>query len=160
MDLQLIETLAALRGGLTLGQAGAKLRISQSAVSKRLAILEHQVGEPLTYREGRRIALTPRAERLLDAAGPHLAALRAAFVGETAAARGRVSVGVSESILGSWGADLLADVAKQLPEVQLSIHAHRSPAVAERVAAGEYTLGLVAGHGFASTELATNILLF
>jgi DNA-binding transcriptional LysR family regulator len=156
-----LEALEALAATGTMGHAGRRLRISQSAVSKRIAALEAQIGGDLVERVGRRAVLTPRAERLLEAMRPLLAELRTALQGgESSAPQATVlAVGVSESILASWGAALLKRAAQQAPAVELRLHAHRSPVVAERVASGEYALGLVAGDVLDATGLTEVELL-
>lgn len=145
--IDLIEALEALKATGTMGKAGLRLRISQSAVSKRIATLEARLGEALIVKEGRRVGLTPRAERLLERLAVTLGELRSAFADEEGAPRGVLSVGVSESLLASHGAKWLHRVKVELPVLELDLHAHRSVAVQERVASGEYLLGLMAGHG-------------
>lgn len=155
--LALIEALEALKLTGTMSKAGTKLRVSQSAISKRIASLETRLGEPLLVKDGRNVTLTPRAEQLLNRLAAPLGELRSAFAEEDQAPRGVLTLGVSESILASFGSRWLEQVSRELPVLELSLHAHRSPAVQERVAAGEYLLGLMAGHadasGLASEEL-------
>ncbi len=143
--LEQLEALSALAEEGTMGRAGLRLRISQSAISKRVASLEGWLGRPLTARRGRRVELTPAGRRLLQRAGPLVRDLRAALAEEEAGPEGRVTLGVSESALSSWGAHLLARTQKALPKVHIEVHAHRSPVVIDRVQAGEYLLGMVAG---------------
>ncbi len=73
MDLDKLRTfvLAAERGGLT--AAGEALHRSLPALSRRLGLLEEELGVALLERRGRRLVLTPagrtflpRARRLLD----------------------------------------------------------------------------------------------
>ena len=47
-------------------QAAERLHITQSAVSKRIANLAHQVGQALIAPHGRRVELSPAALRLLE----------------------------------------------------------------------------------------------
>jgi DNA-binding transcriptional LysR family regulator len=161
-----LEALAALAKAGTMGAAGAQLRVSQSAISKRVAALEDVVGGALVERDGRRVALTPRAERLLARALPAVAAMRSALEdeeapgsGEGRALRGRVTLGVSESILASWGAGVLKRLMGRFPGVELTPHAHRSPLVIERVAAGEFGVGLVAGAGLGVSSGGTALVV-
>ena len=125
--------------------AAAALRITQSAVSKRIAALEAELGRRLCQRSGRRVVLTAEGSRLLAGISPLLAELRSVVAGERAPESGALVVGVSESILGSWGAAVLAQAAREVPGLSLELHAHRSPVVLERVRAGEYVAGLCAG---------------
>lgn len=141
--LAYIEALAAVATHGTMTKAATKLRVTQSAVSKRIAALEVECGEPLVETLGRTTRLTPRGERLVRDLRPLLAELRQALARERApAGDGAYSVGVSESILASWGAAACRQAAGKAP---LELHAHRGPVVAERVSGGEYAFGLLAG---------------
>lgn len=153
-----LEALAALRDEGTMTRAATRLRLTQSAVSKRIAALEARVGRPLVERAGRRVELTPAALRLLERAGPLLAELREILTGEVAEAGGEISLGVSESILASWGPAALAAALEAVPGISLRIHAHRSPVALERVRSGEYLLALVAGECEDAPDLAARHL--
>jgi DNA-binding transcriptional LysR family regulator len=144
--LESLEALDALSKVGTMRAAGTRLRITQSAVSKRIAALEATTGLTLLERRGRRVVLTGDAQALLDRARPALRELRAALEGGGAGPRAGVLVcGVSESISASWGPAALRSALAAVPGLSLTLHTHRGPAVIDRVAAGEYGLGLIAG---------------
>jgi DNA-binding transcriptional LysR family regulator len=140
-----LEALAAVAELGTMRNAATRLRISQSAVTKRLDALELEVGAPLRERVGRRVRLTPAAERVLERARPLLAELRSAIAGERSQAGGWLVLGVSESILASFGPRALAEVRRRRPDLRLHLNAHRSPVAIDLVRSGEYMLALVAG---------------
>jgi len=143
--LDALETLGLLAELGTMGKVATRLRVTQSAVSKRVATLEHALGGRLIEREGRRVRLTPKALALVGRAEPLLAELRAALAGEQHLARGRIVLGVSESILTSWGPLALAEARRCHPDIELALHTHRSPVALDGVASGELHLALVAG---------------
>lgn len=149
-----LEALLALADAGTTTRAAARLRITQSAVSKRIGALQAELGVELVRRHGRRLRLTPAGERLIERARPLLAELRGALAGEQSDAGGLVTIGVSESILASWGAPALAAAGGEL-----HLGAHRSPVALERVRAGEYMLALVAGRVAPSPDLITELAL-
>jgi LysR family transcriptional regulator, regulator for metE and metH len=64
--LDLVRTVVE-EGGLT--RAGQRLGLSQSALSHQLRALEEQFGVSLFHRIGRRLALAPAGERILQTAG-------------------------------------------------------------------------------------------
>jgi len=140
-----LEALAALADEGTMGKAAIRLRLTQSAVSKRIAALENELDKRLVERHGRRLRLTPAGVRLLEKTGPLVSALRQAALEESAPAGGRIVLGVSESLLTSWVPALLQRVRRCLPDLDLVLNAHRSPVALERVRAGEYMLALCAG---------------
>jgi DNA-binding transcriptional LysR family regulator len=153
-----IEALGALAEHGTMRAAATRLRVSQSAVTKRLDALEAQLGVRLRERAGRRVRLTPAAQRLLERTRPLLAELRLAVAGERTTGGGWLVLGVSESILASWGPRVLADVRRRRPELRFRLNAHRSPVAVDLVRSGEYMLALVAGEEDASSELARESL--
>ena len=136
--LDQIEALRALKEQGTTARAALRLRVTQSAVSKRIASLEAEVGVPLIERAGRGCALTPAAERLLVSAGPLLASLRdvVARASEESGPQ-LVRVAASESLLATWLPDVLARVRRGLPQCELELHAHRGPGLVARVVSGE-----------------------
>lgn len=153
--LDLLQALDALERKGTTVAAGTALRLSQSAVSKRVAALEDRLGYAVIERHGRRVRLTPAGHRLLTQARPLLAQLQAILqdAGDDASPTTWV-LGVSESILATWGAGLLRQALETSEGWQVEVHAHRSPVVLDRVRAGDYALGLCAGVGDAGSDLA------
>lgn len=157
--LSYIEALEALSQSGTMVEAATLLRISQSAISKRIASLEARVGKKLIEKTGRRVQLTPHALHLLTQLKPVLSEFRSILGAKIKSDSGVISLGVSESILNSWGAELLHKICKGWPELKLEVHTHRSPVVVDRVAAGEYQLGLIAGNADNSSSLRAIELL-
>lgn len=141
--LDLLAALQALRDQGTTAAAAVHLRLTQSAVSKRIAVLEARVGAPLTEAQGRRLRLTPRGERLLVEAEPLLRQLQALLAAEAPA--GALSLAAAESLLASGLPRVLRQAADAVPGLILELHAHRGVGVAERVRSGAAALGLVGG---------------
>jgi LysR family transcriptional regulator, nitrogen assimilation regulatory protein len=65
MDLKRLRTFVAVADLGTVSKAALCLRISQSALSRRIADLEYECGFKLFDRIGRRLSLTTRGEQLL-----------------------------------------------------------------------------------------------
>jgi DNA-binding transcriptional LysR family regulator len=151
-----LEALAALAEAGTMTRAATRLRLTQSAVSKRIASLEEGLGRSLVEPDGRGVRLTPEGDRVLQTALPLLVQLKEALRHDRLERGGTLVVGVSESILASWGAPLLAAAAASVEGLRLGLNAHRSPVALERVRAGEYVLAVVAGR--APRDLASELL--
>ena len=66
MDLRQLEILQAIAETGSFTSAGRKLHVSQSAISRRIALLEDELGEPLFLRVGRQVRMTPAAESLVQ----------------------------------------------------------------------------------------------
>jgi DNA-binding transcriptional LysR family regulator len=67
IDLNLLATLGALLEERNLTRAGARLNLTQPAMSAALARLRQHFGDELLVRSGRQFVLTPNAERVLPA---------------------------------------------------------------------------------------------
>lgn len=140
-----IEALIALKRTGSMSKAATELRLSQPAISKRIASLERQAKNKLVQKVGRGVELTAEGEEFVQRISPIIAELRTVLKSESAMATlGRLEVGVSESILGSWGSSALRKADESF-DSRFSLHAHRSPTVIDRVKSGEYIFGLVAG---------------
>src|SRR6478672_5517292 len=66
MDLRQLESLRAIAESGSFTAAGARLNVSQSAISRQVLLLEEEFKEPLFIRFGRRIQITPIGETLLQ----------------------------------------------------------------------------------------------
>jgi DNA-binding transcriptional LysR family regulator len=66
MDLRQLEIIRAIAEAGSFTAAGAKLNVSQSAISRQVLLLEEELGEPVFLRVGRRIRITAAGESLLQ----------------------------------------------------------------------------------------------
>ena len=153
-----LETLVALSKSGTMMEASTDLKISQSAVSKRIAALERYYDRKLVERHGRRVVFTPHGTRLVERVTPLLSEIRSVFLEDNALRKGRIILGVSEAILASWGPRLFARVRDTLPVVEFEFHAQRSPVVLDRLRSGEYMVGLCTGTSDADTDLVSEVI--
>ncbi len=153
-----LETLVALSKEGTMMEASTALRISQSAVSKRIANLERYYDRKLIERHGRRVALTSHGTRLVERVTPLLSELRSVFLEDNALRKGRIILGVSEAILASWGPRLFSQVRERLPGIEFEFHAQRSPVVLDRLRSGEYMVGVCTGTPDADTDLVSEVI--
>lgn len=137
-----IEKLAALSRLGTMSRAAVFLRVTQSSVSKRLAVLESRLCYAVIKRSGRNVSLTAEGKAFLSQALPLIGELRslAASLPKTPGPQA-VAVGVTDSLaIAAVLAPLFAALRQAgfAPEA----HVHRSPVIYERVAAGVYQYGL------------------
>ncbi|MCB0420601.1 MAG: LysR family transcriptional regulator [Bdellovibrionales bacterium] len=142
--LENLETLLELHKQGTMSQTSTVLRISQSAVSKRIAAVEAYYGTKLIEKSGRNVCFTKQAVVLVERLRPLLIELREAVGDQKKQVRRKLTVGVSESILSSWGAVHLERVFKK-NDFEVEYHSHRSPVVIEKVESAIYDIGLCAG---------------
>jgi DNA-binding transcriptional LysR family regulator len=101
--------------------AAVQMHTTQSAVSKRIAELEAQVGSPLLLRSARGLQLTQSGRRLLPMAEEALALW--SRIGQEFSTgeglRGSFRVGVTELIALTWLTHLIQRVQEDHPEVTL-----------------------------------------
>ena len=153
-----LETLITLSKTGTMLETATVLKISQSAVSKRIAALERHYERALVERHGRRVVLTAEGTRLVEKVTPLVVELRSVFLDEPTLARGKIILGVSEAILASWGPQLFGRVRGSMPELEFEFHAQRSPIVLDRIRSGECMAGLCTGSAEADTDLVSEVL--
>jgi DNA-binding transcriptional LysR family regulator len=156
--LENLETLVVLSKTGTMMETSTVMKISQSAVSKRIAALERHYDRTLVERHGRRVVLTHHGTRLVEKVTPLISEMRSVFLEDNALRKGKVILGVSEAILASWAPRLFADVRREMPEVEFEFHAQRSPVVLDRIRSGEYMVGICTGLPDADTDLQSEIL--
>ncbi|MFT7133375.1 MAG: DNA-binding transcriptional LysR family regulator [Cyclobacteriaceae bacterium] len=154
-----LETLLALSRTGTMLEAATDLRISQSAVSKRLATLEKYYDRKLIQKKGRRVELTQHGKKLVDKIAPVLSELRDMFVEDVSAGRGELTIGVSDAILSSWGPSVFYSIRQSMPGVNFAFHTYRTPVVLDRVRSGEFMLGVCTGSDNLDTDLQSEVLM-
>jgi len=65
MDLRQLEIVQAIAETGSFTGAGRKLRVSQSAISRQISLLEEELNENIFLRVGRRIRITPAGDALI-----------------------------------------------------------------------------------------------
>jgi DNA-binding transcriptional LysR family regulator len=66
MDLRQLQVIQAIAETGSFTAAGEKLHVSQSAISRQILLLEEELGEPVFFRIGRRIRITPTGDALVQ----------------------------------------------------------------------------------------------
>ena len=137
-----LEALMALERTGTISEAAAQLRLTQSAVSKRIQALQNEMKFAVIEPDGRRVSITARGRALIDQARPLISELKNLRHLQVANELTQFSIGISDSIAASWGPRLIRLAAKKEKGIQFNMHVHRSTLVEENVKLGRYHLGL------------------
>lgn len=137
-----LETLAAFRQYKTSARTAVALRITQAAVSKRIAALERELGFPLLEKSGRNAVLSQAAEKLLENTEAPLAAIRESIKAAVSLPKRPIHLAVSDSIMAAWGGKILSDFKKTHRLLNIQLHVHRAPLAIQMVASGKYDLAL------------------
>lgn len=137
-----LEALLALERTGTISEAAAQLRLTQSAVSKRIQALQIELKVKLIVPDGRKVKLTAKGLALLDKARPLISEIKNLANLHSYEDINQFSIGLSDSIAASWGPKLIRKAEKKLKNLTLDMHVHRSTLVEENIKLGRYQLGL------------------
>jgi DNA-binding transcriptional LysR family regulator len=127
LEVRHLHALVAVAEAGTFGKAAEALGYTQSAVSQQIAALERAAGTPMFDRPGgpRPVRLTPAGALLLEHAHTVLATLRVAAADVEAVARGdrgRLRVGLMQSVGTKILPSLLTRFAIERPQVEIVLH--------------------------------------
>jgi DNA-binding transcriptional LysR family regulator len=141
-------------------RAAAALFVSQPAVSKCVKDLERQAGLSLVEQAGKRLRLTEAGEMLLAHAERMLAELadaERALAGLRSGDAGRLVIGASSTPGTYLLPQLLGDLRRTHPQVEVLLRVGDTSEVLERVVGGRLDLGVV---GEAQFDPALHVELF
>lgn len=141
--LEGIEALMALEKYETVSEAALRMRLTQSAVSKRIQALQKELNIQLVEPDGRRLKLTPGAYTFLNKARPLMIELKNLSLNpDPQKFVSHFSLALSDSIAGSFGPKLLQESMKHFKQLKFDLHVHRSLMLLENVALGKYQMGI------------------
>jgi DNA-binding transcriptional LysR family regulator len=145
MDSDALETFVTIHraGGFSAG--AEKLHRSQPAISRRIAVLEDEIGAPLFDRVAGGIVLSQAGRALLPHAERVLAALteaRRALADAHAANSGSVSLAVVGTLASTELTVVLKRFGARHPKAALSLRTATSAEVSRVVRSGEADIGL------------------
>jgi len=146
MDLAALRAFASVAEHGSFSLAAEQLHLTQPAVSKRVRLLEQDLGVPLFDRVGRKISLTeagtallPRARRLLNDAQE----LRRSVADLSGEVRGRLVMGTSHHIGLHRLPGPLREFTRNFPAVELDIRFMDSETACHAVEIGDLELAIV-----------------
>jgi DNA-binding transcriptional LysR family regulator len=162
MDTEQLLTFERIVREGSLSRAAWSLGVAQATVSARVQALERAVGGPLFMRNGRGVALTdlglsfrPYAQRALEVLQAGIAAAQQAQAGQ----RGRVTIGVLESLSGAFLGPALAHFHATHPQVEVLVRAGRQEELAELLLDGIIDVALLAWPLAATLGMPLDVLL-
>lgn len=146
MDTANLTAFLAVAKCGSFSQAAEALHLTQPAVSKRIATLEHQLGTRLFDRIGRHISLTEAGRALLPRAGQVLQTLedtRRALSNLSSKVEGRLVLGTSHHIGLHRLPPVLRQFTSRYPDVALDIRFLDSEVAYDQVLHGEIELAVI-----------------
>lgn len=145
MDSEALRTFVAIHRVKSFSGAAEQLHRSQPAISRRIALLEHELGASLFERTATGVVLSQAGLVLLPHAERALAALQDAADAVTALRSGDsgpVSIAVVGTLASTSFATTLNRFATEFPDVDVSLRTATSVEVSELVRRGEVAIGL------------------
>lgn len=145
MDADALATFLAVHREHGFSSAARVLHRTQPAISRRIQLLEQELGVPLFERTAAGIVLSQAGRTLLPHAERTLAALRdaeAAMRALTAGSAGPVALAIVGTLAGPDLTAVLRRFAADCPGADLALRTARSAEVSELVRLGEATIGL------------------
>lgn len=145
MDTEALETFVAVHREQGFSRAARVLNRTQPAISRRISLLEHELGAPLFERVTGGIVLSQAGRVLLPYAERALAAVKDAadaVRGLRADAGGPVSLASVGTLAGTNLTAVLQRFTKSQPRVALTFRTARSVEVSDLVRRGEVSIGL------------------
>lgn len=127
--------------------AAARLHVTQSSLSKRIAELEDDLGKALFDRTGQRSVITDAGERLLEHAAQILdieSRIRS-DLGMASALRGSCRFGISELVASTWFPSLVARVRELHPNLVLEPQVDLTLNLERKLERGELDFAIIPG---------------
>jgi LysR family nitrogen assimilation transcriptional regulator len=146
MDLRQLRYFVAVaeRGGF--GAAASALNVAQSALSRHIKLLEHELGGALFERGARGVAVTEAGKVLLARGRWLLGAIddiKAEVLTENREPGGTVRLGAPSSLADNFYAPLARLFARRFPRVRLELSDGLTEEMTDRLLKGELDLAVV-----------------
>ncbi len=142
MNTRFLETFVTLAKLHSFRATAAALHATPAAISQRIKALEDELQTALVDRESREFRLTPNGEYLLGYAKSVVEAarrLQAAASGDSKI-RGRLRLGVIETVVHSWLPNYMRRLAADYPQLEVELTADVSVVLQRRLIADELDL--------------------
>ncbi|MCJ2179278.1 LysR family transcriptional regulator [Novosphingobium album (ex Hu et al. 2023)] len=142
-----LETLMWIDRLGTFGAAAQRLNTTQSAISARVREIEQQLGVALFQREGRRMVLTARGRRLVQASEPLCRGLEQVLLeaSDYAGATGAVRIGSGEIAAASCLPAFIQTIERERPGVTMEIELDLTARLLQQLLAGTRDIVFLAG---------------
>ena len=136
--------------------ASRMLNIAQSAVTKSMLELEHELGQRLFERGARGVVLTPPGHRFLASArkviGAVADATRLQRADGQAGLSGTLAVGVTSLVAGYYLSELLARLRRHCPGVQVLVTEETPPFLEHLLINGELDVAIMLSNALAEPQ--------
>jgi DNA-binding transcriptional LysR family regulator len=146
MDTQQLHAFIAVAESSSFSVAAERLHLTQPAVSKRVSLLEEQLGSQLFNRIGRKVELTDTGHFLLSKARLILAEVTAterAIADLNGTVEGKLSIAVSHHLGLHYLPEYLRNFSRRYPQVKLDLHFLDSEFAYHEITQGRFDLAVI-----------------
>ena len=146
MDLRQLEILQGIAETGSFTACGRKLRVSQSAISRQISLLEAELGEPLFLRVGRHVRMTPAAESLVQLGQRVFLDVRetvGAITDHTQTLRGRLRLSGGMTVCLYVFPPLLKHLRRVHPELEIRLTVATAGRSLEEIRSGRLDAGML-----------------
>jgi DNA-binding transcriptional LysR family regulator len=159
MNTRFLETFVTLAQLRSFRATARALHATPAAISLRIKTLEEELQTELIDRSSKDFRLTANAEYLLAPAKAVVDATRrlVAAAQKDSAIRGRLRVGVIESVVHSWLAQYIRELNAMYPELEVDLAVDMSNVLERRLRARELDL-VIQVEGVASSDIVSEAL--
>lgn len=161
LDLETMSLFLGVAEHGSFTRAAIRLGLTQPTISKRVQLLEEELGIPLLYRHGRGVSLTDAGIRLAEVAKAillQLDELRIELGDGTQQLRGWVTIGLPPSFGSSLSVPLTRSFQQRFPEARLRVIEAFSGSLLELLEAGKVDLCVLYDARLSPTLLVTPLL--
>lgn len=145
LDFHALQQFVVLARTKNFTHAALELNLSQSALTRAIQKLEHQLGQPLFERKPREVTLTDHGELFLGRAKEILKLVDDTYSELTEAGRkGRIRLGAIPTIAPYFLPGLLSSFAKKHPEISVIVQEDTTDTLIKRCSHGDIDLAIVA----------------
>ena len=146
MDITSIRAFLSVAEHASFSLAAESLKITQPAVSKRIAQLEHNLSEKLFDRIGRKVILTEAGNTILPKCRSIIEMVEdteLSLSNLSGQVSGSLRLGTSHHIGLHHLPPVISQFTKKYPDVELDLHFMDSETVCEKISHGDLELGIV-----------------
>ncbi len=146
MDLRQLEMLLAVVDAGSYAKAGEELSVSHSAIHRQVRLLEHEVGDRILVRSGRRVELTETGEILLQLGRRLRAEVTAAerqIRERNQLSSGHLNIGTGTTMLVFFLPPVLDQFRKEHPGIEVQVRTGTSDFVLAGIRKGDLDAGVV-----------------
>lgn len=123
MQVRFLETFLWVARLKSFRLAAERLFLTQATISHRIAVLEEELSVQLFVRESKGVILTPDGERVREHAERIVSQSHALFqsVGPMRSGRGKLRIGVIDSVVYTWLTELMSRITAQFPDLEIEL---------------------------------------